>query len=80
MKKLSAREYAVFAFIRQYILDHVTAPTRREIAEAFSITPAGAQWHVQRLNKKGFITLVEGKRNIRLKKKHYRIQKVLFEL
>lgn len=78
MRKLTPREYGIFSFVRQYLQDHQKSPTRREIGQAFKLTPQGADYHIQHLNKKGFIKLVKGTRNIRLLKKHYRRQRPLF--
>lgn len=79
MKKLTPREYGIFAFIRQFIEDSLQAPTRKEIGEATNLTPQGADYHVQKLAEKDFIKLKDGKRNIRLTKKHYRRQQSIFD-
>lgn len=79
MKKLTPREYAIFAFIRQFIEDQRKAPTRKEIGKAIDLTPQGADYYVQKLAQKNFLKLTEGERNIRLNEKHYRHQKSLFD-
>lgn len=80
MKKLTPREYGTFAFIRQFIEDQMRAPTRKEIGKAINLTPQGADYHVQKLAEKGFIELKENRRrNIRLRRKHLRRQRSLFD-
>lgn len=80
MPKLSPREYGIFAFICQYTRDHSKSPTRKEIGNAFYITPQGADYHIRKLTKKGFLHLTDHRRrNIRLKKDYYRRQISLFD-
>lgn len=79
MRKLTPREYAIFAFIRQFTEDNQKAPTRKEIGKATNLTPQGADYHVQKLAQKKFLKLTNGKRNIRLTKRHCRDQKSLFD-
>jgi repressor LexA len=50
--------------------DRGEAPTRKEIAEAFSYSsPNAAQEHVRALERKGHITLIGGARGIRVNKR-----------
>jgi len=71
IKQITPKEYAIFSFIKQYLSDYNKSPTRKEIGEAFSISMQGADYHVQKLYKRGIVILkIKGIRNIRLSKKY----------
>ena len=79
MAKITPKEYAVFCFIRQFLIDHNQSPTRSEIALSFSITPQGADYFVHQLAKKQIIALkAKGIRNIRVLRKYLGRQKHLW--
>ena len=71
MKPITPKEYAVYSFIKQFLVDYNKSPTRREIGDAFSMTIQGADYFVQKLKKKNILKLrPEGIRNIRIIKKY----------
>lgn len=79
MPRLTNREYAVFSFVRQFWQDQLKSPTRKEIGQGFGFTAQAAHYYIKALCKKNFLTLGKGPRNIRIKKKHYRIQPLLLD-
>jgi len=71
MNPITPKEYAVYSFIKQFLVDYNKSPTRREIGEAFSITIQGADYFVQKLKKKKIINLhPKTVRNIRILRKY----------
>ncbi len=79
MKKITAKEYAIFSFIKQFLEDYGQSPTRRQISEAFSITVQGADYFVRQLAKKKVVSLrVKSTRNIRILKRYLGRQKHLW--
>lgn len=68
MKELTRRQQQVLDFIVRYKAEHGVTPTRAEIAQALGFCTANtAQFHVQALIRKAYLTLVPGQsRNIRL--------------
>lgn len=57
MESLTARQKAVYSFIREKILRRGYGPTVREIGEQFAIrSPNGVMCHLKALEKKGLIT------------------------
>lgn len=79
MTKITPKEYAIFCFIRQFLIDHNQSPTRKEIALSFAITPQGADYFVRQLVNKEVIQLRQkGVRNIRVLKKYLGRQKHLW--
>lgn len=59
--KLTARQKEILEYISLVMLKKGTPPTLMEIGETFSISPAGVFYHLKALEKKGCITLTEGK-------------------
>jgi len=66
MKDLTERQTLIYDFIREYILMKGYAPSIRDIARRFKMTPRGAQQHVIALEKKGYIKRGKGARTISL--------------
>jgi LexA DNA binding domain-containing protein len=67
LNNLTPQQRRVFDFIRQHIAKRGEAPTRKQIAEAFSFSsPNAAQEHVRALERKGLLTLTGEPRGIRL--------------
>jgi sulfur relay (sulfurtransferase) DsrC/TusE family protein len=67
LNNLTPQQRRVFDFIREHIAKYGEAPTRKEIAEAFSFSsPSAAQEHVRALERKGVITLTGETRGIRI--------------
>ena len=57
MKKLTAKQESILAFIENYLSKNMQMPTQEEIASSFSITPAGVHYHLVALEKKKALTL-----------------------
>jgi repressor LexA len=55
MKELTRRQKEVLSFIAEYISIHTYPPTRREIADYFSVSVKAAHDHVSALKKKGHL-------------------------
>ena len=68
MSDLTARQQAVYEFVRERIAEDGLPPTWTEIARAFGFRQTrAAQKHLQALEAKGYLTLLPGKaRGIRL--------------
>ena len=66
--QLTARQQAVFEFVREKIQNRGYGPTVREIGEQFGISsPNGVMCHLKALEKKGYIARDENlSRSIRL--------------
>lgn len=65
--KLTAKQKAVVAFIRQFRAESGFPPTRREIATHFGwVSTNGAQQHLKLIAAKGYIHLGSSPRSIRL--------------
>jgi hypothetical protein len=70
LNALTPQQARVLSFIRQRIAERDEAPTRKEIAEAFSFaSPNAAQEHLRALERKGVITLTGCVRGIRINKR-----------
>lgn len=54
-KKLTRRQEDILRFISSFYAENNITPTLHEIASFFSISDAGAWYHVDTLEKKGFI-------------------------
>ena len=54
-KKLTKRQEDILRFISSFYAENNITPTLHEIASFFSISDAGAWYHVDTLEKKGFI-------------------------
>jgi len=67
LNNLTPQQRRVFDFIRQRIVKHGEAPTRKEIGESFGFASANAaQEHIRALVRKGLITLTGERRGIRI--------------
>ncbi|AMW32688.1 transcriptional repressor LexA [Fervidobacterium islandicum] len=66
MKELTERQQQVYEFIKEYITIKGFAPSIRDVARHFKMTPRGAQQHIIALEKKGYIKRSKGARAITL--------------
>lgn len=68
MADLTPRQTEILMFIRDFIMEYSTPPTRAEIADAFGFrSPNAAEDHLKALARKGYIELMAGSsRGIRL--------------
>jgi len=68
MSSLTPRQAEILDWIRDFIAEYGTPPTRAEIAEAFGFrSPNAAEDHLRALERKGFIEIMPGSsRGIRL--------------
>lgn len=66
MKQLTERQRKVLEFITSYLEHHGYAPSIRDIARAFRITPRGAMIHLIALEKKGYISRSKKARSIKV--------------
>jgi len=66
MKDLTEKQTLVYDFIKEYIMIKGYAPSIRDVAKRFKMTPRGAQQHVIALEKKGYIKRGKGPRTISL--------------
>lgn len=66
MKKITDRQQEIMDIIKKSIADHGHAPTLSELGKALDLASSGVQGHLDRLEKKGYLTRVRGKgsRNI----------------
>lgn len=64
MKELTEKQQQIYEFIKDYITMKGYAPSIREIARHFKMTPRGAQQHIISLEKKGYIKRGKGPRTI----------------
>jgi repressor LexA len=56
MKKLSARQQAMYRFIQEYVQEHGLPPTHREIGEALHMkTTSHVDYHLRQLEQHGLI-------------------------
>lgn len=60
MKDLTEKQTLVYDFIKEYIMIKGYAPSIRDVAKRFKMTPRGAQQHVIALEKKGYIKRGKG--------------------
>ena len=68
MKQLTKRQRKVLDFIKAFIETRGYPPTYKEIGKHFSMSAFRARYHLERIEKKGFINLQAGKpRTIQLK-------------
>lgn len=58
---LTARQKKILEYISLVMLKQGTPPSLRELGEEFGISPAGVFYHLRALEKKGCISLTEGK-------------------
>lgn len=56
-----ARRESILRFIRVYLLDNGFPPSMQEIADAEGIAKNAVRHHLNRLQRDGKITMVEGK-------------------
>lgn len=68
MSDLTPRQAEIYSYIRDFIEEYSTPPTRVEIADAFGFrSPNAAEDHLKALARKGYIELMAGSsRGIRL--------------
>ncbi|MEN3043448.1 MAG: transcriptional repressor LexA [Fervidobacterium sp.] len=66
MKSLTEKQQHIFEFIKDYMIMKGYAPSIRDIARHFKMTPRGAQQHLIALEKKGYIKRGKGPRTISL--------------
>jgi len=67
MDELTSKQKNIYHFIKWFICEHQKPPTRKEIAQEFRfVSDNAAQEHLIRIEKKGFISLGEGNRNIKV--------------
>ncbi|MGC8820209.1 MAG: transcriptional repressor LexA [Fervidobacterium sp.] len=66
MRDLTERQQLIYEFIKDYMIMKGYAPSIRDIARHFRMTPRGAQQHVIALEKKGYIKRGKGPRTISL--------------
>ena len=60
MREITEKQRETMLFIQQHIADKGYPPTRAEIAGQFGIYPNAAQTALERLAKKGYISLSPG--------------------
>jgi repressor LexA len=60
-KDLTEKQYAIFKYIKDRIIESGFPPTVREIGDKFSITVKGAYDHLKAIEKKGFIRCTQNK-------------------
>jgi DNA-binding MarR family transcriptional regulator len=64
--QLTKRQTEVLVFIWRYYVDHECYPTHREITSALGAASSNARPWIDGLEKKGILTKVDGRRNIRI--------------
>jgi SOS-response transcriptional repressor LexA len=74
MEELTRKQQAVYNYICDHICEHHRPPTRHEISVAMNFaSPNSANEYVAILVRKGYITLLDGDRNLKLKSRRLRI-------
>lgn len=66
MRDLTEKQQYIYEFIKDYVIMKGYAPSIRDIARHFKMTPRGAQQHLIALEKKGYIKRGKGPRTISL--------------
>lgn len=66
MMGLTEKQQHIYEFIKDYVIMKGYAPSIRDIAKHFKMTPRGAQQHLIALEKKGYIKRGKGPRTISL--------------
>ncbi|HYY15967.1 MAG TPA: transcriptional repressor LexA [Gammaproteobacteria bacterium] len=68
MQELTQRQAEILALIRACLEEQGMPPTREELARALQLaSPNTVEFHLRALARKGYLELVPGHRNIRLK-------------
>ena len=68
MQELTQRQAEILALIRACLEEQGMPPTREELARALQLaSPNTVEFHLRALARKGYLELVPGRRNIRLK-------------
>lgn len=74
MEELTRKQQAVYNYICDHICEHHRPPTRHEISVAMNFaSPNSANEYVAILVRKGYITLLDGDRNLKLKNKKLKV-------